>query len=687
MRNTGETDDDIKFRTALENMRYKACTKDDIHFLNTLVSANKSGRHFVGAAPWRDAPIIVGENRQKDEINRLGCLRFASDTHQTLFHFFSDDTVSTKTENPKQKTALKKAKKSKISEMTQDLQSMLWDLPTSSHQHHAPGKLSLCLGLPVIIRYNAATELNITKGQCSTVYAWHASKGKYGQQVLDVLFVLLDDPPEPVQVESLPLNVVPLTRRNTSGSVYLPDDSHINIMRNQVDVLPGFSMTAYASQGQSLTINATDLNTFSDHHSYYTALSWSRSAAKTVILQGFDPRHITGGATGSLRKEFRELEILNEITKLRYEGKLDKSVSGSTRNTLIEQYRNWKGLSYVPCNVHSAIRWSDKDPYIHEPADDIEWSTVDKKKFKKTKDKIISKALDDTASLPVAGATQHTSALASSKKRKRLSDSEHTTSPKKLKWSNNSCAYDSLFSIIRHTWREVTMDVSNYEYLPNIYSDFQSNLDNTLTFENIRDTFRLQVQHFSMLNWGAYSATSDVLGQLLRLKEPWIKGQAICTSGHISARRIRSLGAALLSGPFLEAPTSTSVWLNSIPPREMGPKCAICNADIHKMYSIQIAPPVIAFSLDGMANYSLDTEIAVIIANNQITYRLRGVSYFSSLQSHFVSRILDSQGRVFYHVGMSNGGNSILDNLSIRNVNMLLGPDTYRPSAAVYCKI
>jgi hypothetical protein len=142
-----------------------------------------------------------------------------------------------------------------------------------------------------------------------------------------------------------------------------------------------------------------------------------------------------------------------------------------------------------------------------------------------------------------------------------------------------------------------------------------------------------------------------------------------------------------LAGPFSVPPSSTLPWLNDIPSYQLGPRCTVCSAHIHRKYSIQVAPPIIAFSLDGMANCSIDTEIALTIGSNQTTYRLRGVSYFSSLHSHFVSRILDSQGRVFYHDGMSNGGNSILDNLSIRNVNMSLGPDTYCPSAAVYCKI
>ncbi|KAH7870205.1 uncharacterized protein C8R40DRAFT_1057559, partial [Lentinula edodes] len=303
MRNQGESNEDKKFRKALENMRYKACTTDDIRFLNTLVSSPKTGRHYIGARPWRDAPIIVGENKQKDEINRLGCIRFASDTKQQLTDFYSDDCITSKSDSNKlEKTSFKRSKSSKINSISRDLQDILWDLPPSAHEYHAPAVLSICRGMPVIVRHNVATELNVTKGQRGIVYTWHASTGKFGQPVLDVLFVLLTDPPNPVQIEGLPLNVVPLTRRKSSGYLYLPDDSKIYTSRFQVDVLPGFALTAHASQGQSLEPNATDLNTFNDHHAYYTALSRSRSAKNTIILQGFDSKHITGGASGSLRK-------------------------------------------------------------------------------------------------------------------------------------------------------------------------------------------------------------------------------------------------------------------------------------------------------------------------------------------------------------------------------------------------
>ncbi|KAK6966358.1 hypothetical protein R3P38DRAFT_3155434 [Favolaschia claudopus] len=65
-------------------------------------------------------------------------------------------------------------------------------------------------------------------------------------------------------------------------------------------------MTDYASQ---------------DHLSYYTALSRSSTSDGTVIVQGMNPARITNGINGYLRQdsEFRELEVLNEITRQRFE--------------------------------------------------------------------------------------------------------------------------------------------------------------------------------------------------------------------------------------------------------------------------------------------------------------------------------------------------------------------------------
>ncbi|KAJ3826647.1 hypothetical protein F5880DRAFT_1475925, partial [Lentinula raphanica] len=302
MRNQGEDKQDIQFRKALENMRYKACTKDDIKCLNALVSANKPNRHYIACEPWRSAPIIIGENKQRDEINRLGAMRFAMDTKQKLTAFYSEDTICSAAGTKTDSKPTNRTKKSKVNTMNQDLQNILWDLPASTHEFHSPSMLPLCKGMPVIIRHNFATEMNITKGQRGFVFSWQSKRSTADKDHIEVLFVLLHNPPSPVQIEGLPLNVVPIVSRESKGYITLPDDTKIYVSRKQVDVLLGFAMTAYASQGQSLSPNATDLNTLNDHHAFYTALSRSRSYEKTIILQGFNHTCITGGASGALRK-------------------------------------------------------------------------------------------------------------------------------------------------------------------------------------------------------------------------------------------------------------------------------------------------------------------------------------------------------------------------------------------------
>ncbi|KAF8219038.1 hypothetical protein L208DRAFT_1213233, partial [Tricholoma matsutake] len=135
----------------------------------------------------------------------------------------------------------------------------------------------------------------------------------------------------------------------------------INISRSQVEVLPNFAMTDYTSQGKTRPFNVVDLSSARSHQSYYTALSRSASAAGTVILQGFDTYKITGGASGVLQQEFRELEMLDDMTTLCYNGKLPISVVGNSRNDLISTFCLVRGERYVLSNVHRAIHWKDND--------------------------------------------------------------------------------------------------------------------------------------------------------------------------------------------------------------------------------------------------------------------------------------------------------------------------------------
>ena len=207
-----------------------------------------------------------------------------------MHHFFSDDSL--KSTEDAQKPIKKSKGKRKLTQLTHRIQNILWNLPHSSADKPVPGKLSLCIGLPIMIKSNIATELCITNGQEGTVVGWQATVGKHNQQILDVLFIKLKTPPKTVQLNGLPDNVVPLTHSTVHITCHLPDESKISISRSQIEILPNFAMTDFASQGKTRPYNPVDLNNCRSHQAYYTALSRSSSADGTIIIQGFDSKKI-----------------------------------------------------------------------------------------------------------------------------------------------------------------------------------------------------------------------------------------------------------------------------------------------------------------------------------------------------------------------------------------------------------
>jgi hypothetical protein len=98
--------------------------------------------------------------------------------------------------------------KKKLTKLTMMQQRILWSLPHSSADKPVPGKLSICFGLPVMIKCNVATELCITNGQEGTVVGWQSAVGQHKQNMLDVLYVKLKSPPKSVKLDGLPQDVV-----------------------------------------------------------------------------------------------------------------------------------------------------------------------------------------------------------------------------------------------------------------------------------------------------------------------------------------------------------------------------------------------------------------------------------------------------------------------------------------------
>ncbi|KAL0960754.1 hypothetical protein HGRIS_005776 [Hohenbuehelia grisea] len=427
----------------------------------------------------------------------------------------------------------KRRRRTRATGLTDALQKCLWDMPHSSNTLKIPGKLSLCKGMPVIIKQNFATELCITNGQEGIVHDWTSATGTRGQHMLDVLFVRLINPPSPVILEGLPENVVPLTRTTKVITCDLPNDAKITISRAQIEVLPNFAMTDYASQGKTRSFNAVDLNNCRNHQSYYTAISRSSTAAGTILLQSFDPGKITGGLSGALRQEFRELELLDAKTCCEFNGILDASVRGNTRKQIISTFRAWKGMNYVPPHVHKAIKWSTNDLLAENPFQDVPWDIIGRKR----KECTTRPEADDTVTSQQGSKKRKTTHNAHedsesdvnsfSKKAKTAAcsgtggaDDRWTACvPTGLIWRDNSCAYDSLLTILWNVWKEdnARWEERTGELFASLVGDFSSVQNGSMQLEEARDALREKLQHISVnrFQWGAMTAVTCVMDELL----------------------------------------------------------------------------------------------------------------------------------------------------------------------------
>ncbi|KAJ3516296.1 hypothetical protein NMY22_g14242 [Coprinellus aureogranulatus] len=282
-------------------MRYKDCTEEDILWLKSRIPCFNRSLN-LGDEKWKDVSVITAWNCHKDQINIMNAARFAQDTGQTLHTFYSVDKQSAPR---RQQPTPRRGPKIRLPAKNEN-HKVLWRQPPHTSEHIASA-LSLCIGMPVMIRNNEATELGVTKGQEAIVKGWTSREiPKYpGKFALDVLFVELVKPAVPVKLPHLERNVVPLTKISNTIKAFLPNDSAVNLTRQQVPVLPNFAMTDYCSQGKTRPVNVVDLKRSKNHQAIYVALSRGISAEDTIILRDFSTKKITGGVSGFLREELR----------------------------------------------------------------------------------------------------------------------------------------------------------------------------------------------------------------------------------------------------------------------------------------------------------------------------------------------------------------------------------------------
>ena len=680
MRQDKQSPEDNMLRTALENMRFKSCTPQDIAFLRSRIAGKGPKDPKLAQKAFRNVSIITAFNAQKDRINQLGCERFANENNQTLTSFYSIDRWKDPEESKKGKglnhpkrQIIDPVRKSNV--LTPQLQKTLWEQPHASSNKHVPGKLTLCIGMPVMLRHNDATECCITKGAEATVVGWQSIKGPEGQTVLDTLFVKLENPPKTVQIDGLPENVVPLTRHTTSTMCSLPNDIEIYLSRDQVLVLPNFAMTDYASQGRTRPKNPVDLNSCKTHQSYYTCLSRSATADGTIIVQGFDPKVITGGASGYLRQEFRELELLDEITKLKYERKLPSSINGHRRNTVIRQFQEWKGTLYNPSSVHPAIRWHRGDPLSMLPVvTDSPWQIVQKVNGTKYKESKSKKCMDNfvpaNGSVPVTLKRKASdtpdelyNAPVLKKKRMLTEIQSEIQMPLGFIWDGEhySCAYDAVLTVLLSIWTQEPSkwkrQFKDMNRIMNVLaSGFHRVSQDQETLESTRNKVRRLLHHRNpnVFPYGhAGTPVIEMAEQLLRsdniIASSWLR----CVNCGTEINRNMDLQTCVIQCFDVSNCTTATCLQKKFIDRHPRRRCDQCNGEVDQMTRFEIVPKVLVFAINN-SSVKVSKKISFSNENSRSVFKLKGIVYTGDF--HYTARVCINSS-VWFHDGMTTGRN------------------------------
>lgn len=354
---------DNAFRKALTNLRYKACSSSDIAIFRSRITSQLRGRPHVSDPVFRNVSVITSRNVNRDAMKLLLSDRFAQDTAQELMTFYSKDRWNTEIVEDESTAARLRAFEASVeptrsgNDIDERLRNFLWNLPPNSTGHRA-GMLRLCYGMPVMLKHNEATELCVTNSAEATVCGWDSDDTDDKHKVLKTLFVQLTSPARRVIIAGLPENVIPLSPIEERIYYKINKTKKLPFTREQVPVLPNFAMSDFCSQGRTRPANVVDLKKCQSHQSAYTCLSRSSSLTGTVIVGDFSSKHFFGGADPDLMREFRDLEILSDVTTHKYEGTLPFDMASLTRRDVIKRYQAWKGIRFVPDHIDGPLNWS-----------------------------------------------------------------------------------------------------------------------------------------------------------------------------------------------------------------------------------------------------------------------------------------------------------------------------------------
>jgi hypothetical protein len=236
-------------------------------------------------------------------------------------------------------------------------------------------------------------------------------------------------------------------------------------------------------------------------------------------------------------------------------------------------------------------------------------------------------------------------------------------SPSGLIWDSNdySCAYDALLTILYEIWSTDTKAWTrrfrkiNQHHLKSLSACFRKYMDGQASFEAARDAIRhkLHSQSPDEFPYGTRgTSVSALVSKILAPHNSVAFSSPECTNCEYSELSIDDRLEFMLYAKE-DAPKSTCHWLGSLKHETHG-RCPQCFSAMMQPISFKTAPSVLVFEINTR-NIKVSKTLKFEQEGEMVVLDVRGLIYHGDF--HFTSRIIGTDGIVWYHDGMTTGSN------------------------------
>ena len=372
---------------------------------------------------------------------------------------------------------------------------------------------------------------------------------------------------------------------------------------------------------------------------------------------------------------------------------------------MIHTYRTWKGEDFVSQGIPTYIKWSCSIPWENtEPDEEEIWRIIAEKKARKAQEKTsdkptVTRKKSQGSAFVTAQGTKTLHALSnetkSRKKRKSKNNQDTTQAKKKIKqqsqnaksvptismsrsqqwsfiWSDNSCAYDSLYSIILQAIASSEEEfIHGYcDQLPllnSLVELYQNCCSGHDPVEKARDAIRSHLHSIDPIEFPMNTAIGTEINLLCSYmfgqETDFYHKQYRCRTCDIvqniySQANLLYNDMVIVCSPYRwrKQGLMTGSASNKIPVQWMRANmkqittvmCQSCHIPLVNHIAFTSMPLFFRFKVDGVnVKWTLQIDL------QQYQYRLCGFIYYGN--NHFTSRIITPDGEVWFNDAIQYG--------------------------------